>query len=157
MRNLLMLSTKKTFLLISLLFLSTMSYAVEVVECEDENGSRGFFKHCPPNMTIINKKSFNVSKKDKGIEQPTINVTHYYTPNCGACEQVKEFFMLRKIKIVEKNVNDNLELQAELSTLAKELRVPTVVIGEEVISGFNRKKMLEILDEAGWKESAEKK
>ncbi len=133
-----------------LLFLPLLCNAVDVVECKDEQGNRGFFKHCPPDMTMIEKKTFNVSKKEK--KQISLNAVHYYAPNCGACDQVRDFFKLRKINLVEKNVNDNVELQAELSALAGELRVPTVVIGEEVISGFNRKKMLEVLNKAGWRE-----
>jgi len=127
-----------------------VSAAIQVVECEDEQGIRSFQKNCPPGSTIVSKKKYQGN--NKSAEQPKLDITHYFTKDCGACDQVRDFFKLRKIEIVEKNVNDDIKLQGELSLLVGELRVPTVVIGDEVIQGFNRDKMLETLKKAGFKE-----
>ena len=146
-----MILIKKTSVFLTLLSFSVLANAVEVVECEDENGSRGFFKNCPPGSTLISKKSFK-TKRNEEEKNVNLSVTHYFTPNCGACEQVREFFQLRKIEIIEKNVNENIEIQGELTNLAGALRVTTVVIGEDIIQGFDRKGMLAILDKSGWKD-----
>ena len=136
----------KYFLITCLFFISMVANALQVHECENEEGNRGFYKYCPPGMILIGEKSFKEDKKAK------LDVTHYSSNNCDGCDLVRDFFKLRKIEILEKNVDDNVELQGELRLLAGELRVPTVVIGEEVIVGFNRNKLLEMLAKAGWKD-----
>jgi len=150
------MNSRKTqlFTFITLFFVSLMCNAVDVVECKDENGNRGFFKHCPPNMEMIDKKTFNVGSKEKIKEKKktAIKVTHYYAPNCGVCEQVRDFFKSRDINVNEKNVSENQEVQGELSALTGELRIPTIVIGDAVMTGYDRIKLLDTLEKAGWKE-----
>jgi len=51
--------------------------AIQVHECEDEEGHRGFYKHCPPGMTLVGETSFEGDKKDK------LKITHYSSNNSG--------------------------------------------------------------------------
>lgn len=129
-----------------LLAVSGLAHAVKIFECEDENGSRSFASHCPPGTTMVSEKKINLGTK---TEAPAVSATMYYIPNCDACEQVREFFQLRQITLAEKNVDNNVEMQNELAEKAGELKVPTVVINDTVISGYDRNKMISALEAAG--------
>ena len=133
-----------------MLVTSGLAYAVKIYECEDEAGNRSFVSSCPPGSTIVDEKKFNVAKEP---EVSPISATMYLVPGCGACDQVKEFFQLRKIALTEKNVENNVELQKELAGKAGELKVPTVVINDTVISGYDRTRMISALEAAGYKET----
>jgi glutaredoxin len=133
-----------------MLAFSGLVHAVKIYECEDEAGNRSFDSNCPPGSTIVGEKKFNLVKEP---EASPISATMYLVPNCGACDQVREFFMLRKIALTEKNVDNNVELQKELTEKAGELKVPTVVINDTVISGYDRVKMISTLEAAGYSDT----
>lgn len=128
-----------------------LSYAVSVYECEDEQGNRSFYDRCPPGTTAVNEKKFNVKPEKEAAE---ISATLYLVPKCEACDLVREFFQLRKIALVEKNVDNNIELQNELTEKAGELKVPTVVINDNVISGYDRSELINALKAAGYEDEA---
>lgn len=122
-----------------------------IVECEDETGHRSFRKSCPPGYKTINEKVYSTSSGiSKKRSSTNITATLYLIPGCELCDDVKEFLINRKIPITEKNVKDDIQLQEELKEKAGELRVPVVVIGEKVISGYQRNTMISALKEAGY-------
>ncbi len=153
-----------TILSLSILSLVCMqtSAAVKVVECEDEQGSRSFQSACPPGSILIDEKKIPtgdkppppLARESEADEagSANINATLYYIPECGPCDEVREFFQLRQISITEKNVNDNVEVQNELKELRGSLKVPATVIGEKVITGYNRSELIAALETAGYKE-----
>jgi len=143
-------------MLISTLFaLSTLNSfaAVKVVECEDEEGNRSFQKVCPPGATMIGEKKINTgTSADTTSKQTNIQAILYLIPDCEACDEIREFLGSRNIPIIEKNVNESIELQTELTDLTGELKVPVTVIGEEVLTGYSRSKFLSTLEAAGYKD-----
>ena len=127
--------------------------AVKVVECEDEQGDRSFQKVCPPGTTQVGEKKLKTSARANEENQNTdITATLYLIPDCEACDEIKEFLGARNISFTEKDVNEDIELQNELTNLTGSLKVPTTVIGDEVLTGYSRSKFLEALDAAGYKE-----
>lgn len=144
------------FILFSSFIISINSFAaVNVVECEDKSGNRTFQKVCPPESKQVSEKKLTTgasSKKQNGNTND-IQATLYIIPDCEACEEIKEFLGNRNISITEKNVNDNLELQKELTALTGSLKVPTTVIGEEILTGYSRSKFIKVLESAGYKDN----
>lgn len=127
--------------------------AVNIVECEDKQGNRSFQKVCPPESSQIGEKRLRtgVSTDKESTNVSSIRVILYTIPDCAACDEIKEFFATRNIPITEKSVNDNLELQKELTELTGGLKVPTTIIGDEVLTGYSRSKFLGILKAADYK------
>ncbi len=140
--------------ILTISFFSITSFAaVKVVECEDNSGNRSFQKVCPPgSKQVAEKKLVTGADSDKKSgNSNNINAVLYVIPDCEACDEIKEFLGARNIPITEKNVNENLELQKELTELTGSLKVPTTVIGDEVITGYSRSKFLSVLEAAGYK------
>ena len=134
------------------LSLVTMSVqAVTVMECEDDLGNRTFQDRCPPGTTPVNQKQYSVSTPDEG--DVSLAVTLYTVPECESCDQLREFLAIRKISITEKNVNDDITLQEELKEkTGGELHVPVLLLGEKVLTGYNRTELLQALADAGYSE-----
>jgi len=130
--------------------------AVKIVECEDELGNRSYQKSCPPGYTQLSEKKINTrNNSDNSKNQSTdIKATLYVIPDCEACDEIKEFLNNRKISFTEKNVNENIELQKELTDLTGSLKVPTTIIGDEILTGYSRSKFLNALKEMGYKEDS---
>ena len=123
-----------------------------VFECEDEQGNRSFQKVCPPGSVQVGEKKLTTgSNAESGkSNNADIQATLYLIPDCVACDEVKEFLGARDIPITEKNVNEDIALQNELTDLAGSLKVPTTVIGDEVLIGYSRTKFLKALEAAGY-------
>ncbi|GJM17708.1 MAG: hypothetical protein DHS20C13_30350 [Thermodesulfobacteriota bacterium] len=125
--------------------------AVNVVECEDETGNHSFQKVCPPgSMKIGEKKLKTGASAEKKSSNTNIQVTLYSIPDCEACDEIREFLGTRNISITEKNANEDIDIQKELTELTGSLKVPTTIIGEEVLTGYNRSKFLSVLEAAGY-------
>ncbi len=142
------------FFLLTLTFATTHTIAgVNIVECEDEQGNRSFQKTCPPGSTMVSEKRFNTgASTDTSTKQQSIRAIVYLVPDCDACDEAKEFLSGRNIQTTEKNVKDDLELQAELTELVGALKVPTTVIGDEVLTGYSRSSYIAALEAAGHSE-----
>lgn len=129
--------------------------AVKIVECEDEAGNRSYQKSCPPGFTQLSEKKIKTgNNNDKSKSSPSnISATLYVIPDCEACDEIKEFLTNRNISYIEKNVNEDIELQKELTDLTGSLKVPTTVVGDEVLTGYSRSKFMDLLKQAGYEES----
>ncbi len=145
--------SKKLYLIIGLFSISLTSLAgVDIVECKDSQGGRGFYKICPPGFEQINKKRVQTGASKTSSANQDISATLYRIPECDACDEVKEFLNARGISVTSKNVDKNVALQSELLEFSSELTVPVTIIGEEMISGYNRTKLLSVLKAAGYTE-----
>lgn len=124
--------------------------AVNIVECEDKKGERSFHKNCPPGMTEVGSKKLNIGGAggQKGDGLASLKVTLYAIPDCELCEEVREFLQAKDISFEEKNANENIEIQKELTDLAGALRVPTTIIDGEVVTGYKRSQMESIIEKA---------
>lgn len=148
------ISTRLCVLLACFSFCSYLFGAVTVVECEDEQGNRSFEKTCAPGSTQVGKKQFNTGavSSEKKLAM-NIQAKLYMIPDCESCDDVKEFLNARNIPITEIDVSDDIELQNELKNIAGALKVPTTLIGDEILTGYNRSSLLEALVAAGYEEN----
>ncbi|HKL43298.1 MAG TPA: glutaredoxin family protein [Clostridia bacterium] len=68
-----------------------------------------------------------------------------YTSNtCSYCHMVKEYLEEKGVEYVERNVSTDSEARKELIANGF-MGVPVVYIGDEVIQGFDKKKLDELL------------
>ncbi len=140
------------FFTLLLFSINTNLYAaVKIVECEDEQGNRSFQKTCPPGSTQLSEKKFKTSSSTTS-NKTDIQATLYLIPDCESCEEVIEFLNARNIAVTEKDVSEDIELQNELTEISGSLKVPTTLIGDEILTGYSRSSFLEALAAAGFKE-----
>ncbi len=143
-------------LLLTLTFTSLNAIAaVKIVECEDAEGNRSFQKACPPDSTQVGEKSLKTGPNStESSSNKDITATLYMVPDCEACDEIREFLGARKIPITEKDANESIEIQKELTELTGALKVPTTIIGEEVLTGYSRANFISALEAAGYKEDS---
>lgn len=72
-------------------------------------------------------------------------VTIYSTPTCHFCHLAKEFFDEHKIAYTDYNVLTDLEKRKEMMEKSGQMGVPVIVIGDEVMIGFDQSKISELL------------
>lgn len=129
--------------------------ATKIVECEDAQGHKAFYRTCPPGTTQVGQKRIATGTPDTGEAgdgSPSISATLYSVPECESCDGVREYLQDRNISITEKNVFDNIELQTEMKDLTGKESVPVTVIGETVLIGYNRTELKQALAAAGYEE-----
>ena len=73
------------------------------------------------------------------------DVTLYSTQTCPHCKTAKTFLKENHIRFVEKDVNKDAAAQKEM-TRRKISGVPTFIIGEDVVVGLDKAKILELVD-----------
>ena len=112
--------------------------AVKVVECEDEQGGKTFQKACPPGTTQVGSKKISTGSSGSDNDYSHIKATLYFIPNCDTCDEVREFLNANGVSFDEKNANETVEIQEELTKISGGLSIPTTVIGAEVIVGYIR-------------------
>ena len=132
--------------------------AVDIVICEDAEGNQTFQKACPPGTSLVGEKKISVGKNTPGpVDLSKLNVVLYTISDCDTCENVAIYLRSRDIPFTEIDVSTDPKKQQELTKLSGKLSVPVTVIGlnrkgtvlfdaEEVVSGYNREKIGNILD-----------
>ena len=134
------------FILIYILCQSSFS-AVDIVVCEDSEGNQSFQKTCPPGTNLVEKKKVSVGKDaSKEINLSKLNIILYTIPECTTCEEVIIYLKSRDVPYNEKDVSENIKLQKELTEITGKLTVPVTVIGEDIITGYDREKIGNVLD-----------
>ena len=73
------------------------------------------------------------------------NVTIYSTPTCHYCHMAKDFFVANGIVYTEYNVASDLEKRKEMMEKSGQMGVPVIVIGDELIVGFDQPKIAKLL------------
>ena len=135
--------------------LSTQALAVKILECVDEDGNSTYQDRCPPGTTQAGEKKFYTGKKEADANSPDVPITLYSVPTCDACDVVRNILEKYGASISEKNVETDVALQRELqekSGAAGTLSVPTVIVGEKVIGGYNKQDLVASLEDAGFKQ-----
>jgi len=69
----------------------------------------------------------------------TVNI--YSTPTCHFCQMAKDFLKERGIAYTEFNVARDLERRQEMIQKSGQMGVPVILVGEEMIVGFDREKL----------------
>lgn len=73
------------------------------------------------------------------------NVTIYSTPSCHFCHMAKEFFKEKNIAYIEHDVAGDPEKRKEMVEKSGQMGVPVIFIGSEMIIGFNKPKIAQLL------------
>lgn len=73
------------------------------------------------------------------------DVTILTTSTCGYCKMAKEFLIQNKIHFIEKDVNVDPLARREM-TSRNITGVPTFIIGNDVVVGFDKTRILELVD-----------
>lgn len=77
----------------------------------------------------------------------TPRVILFTQPDCPPCHIVKLFLTERGVTFEERDISRNPSAMRELTEKYKSHSTPTLVIGEEVMVGFNPERLDEILGE----------
>ena len=73
------------------------------------------------------------------------NVIIYTTPTCHFCHMAKDFFKEKNIAYIEHDVASNLEKRKEMMERSGQLGVPVIFVGDQMIIGFNKPKVVQAL------------
>jgi len=74
-----------------------------------------------------------------------MTVEVYSTPTCMYCNLLKDFLKENKVEFTEINVAEDEEKRNYVVEKSGQMGVPVTIIGDEVIVGFNKEKISEIL------------
>ncbi len=77
----------------------------------------------------------------------TRQIIVFTQPDSLACEAVKLFLRDRRAKYEERSIEDGEEVVRELKEKYKSRSTPTIVIGDEVVIGFDPDRIDEILEQ----------
>lgn len=73
-------------------------------------------------------------------------VTIYTTPTCHFCHMAKDFFDAHGVAYTEHDVLSDLEKRQEMIRRSGQMGVPVIVIGDELIVGFDQERIASLLD-----------
>ena len=72
-------------------------------------------------------------------------VTIYSTPVCHFCHMAKDFFTENNIAYTEYDVASDQAKRSEMVEMSGQMGVPVIVIGDDLIIGFDEAKVKELL------------
>jgi glutaredoxin 3 len=72
-------------------------------------------------------------------------VTIYSTPTCHFCHEAKDFFTANHVEFKDYNVATDLEKRKEMISKSGQMGVPVIYIGDELVVGFDKEKLSELL------------
>jgi len=72
-------------------------------------------------------------------------VTVYSTPTCHYCNLAKDYFKENGVQYDAFDVASNMEKRKEMMEKSGQLGVPVIVIDENVVVGFDKTKLAELL------------
>lgn len=72
-------------------------------------------------------------------------VTIYTTPTCVYCKMAKEFFRENNVQYEEKNVAEDAAARDLMVQKSGQLGVPVIDIGGEIVVGFDKPRLAELL------------
>ena len=76
-------------------------------------------------------------------EQPVIRV--FSTPSCPYCVNLKQYLTEKGFKYEDIDVAENKEAAQEMIDKSKQMGVPVTEIGNEIVIGFDERKVRELL------------
>lgn len=76
-------------------------------------------------------------------------ITIYSTPTCHFCGLAKDFFSENDLEYTDYNVAENLEKRQEMLERSKQMGVPVIFIGDEMVVGFDERRIRGLLSMNG--------
>ena len=133
--------------------------AVTVVQCRDQDGNVSFRDRCPPNIAktgerrVTNKPAHDgrPSATDLQKQNPIIL---YSASECDTCDLVRLRLQGKAVPFKEIDVSTDLARQKKLKQVSGALTVPTVMIGKNVLTGYNQLALDTGLEQAGYSSAA---
>ncbi len=77
---------------------------------------------------------------------PTPTVTIYSTPTCHFCHMAKEFFTEHNVTFVDHDVAEDAARRTEMREITGQMGVPVIIIGDDVVVGFDEPKLRSLLN-----------
>ncbi len=77
------------------------------------------------------------------------NVTIYSTPTCHFCQMTKDFLGEKGIAYTNYDVAHDLEKRQEMIQKSGQMGVPVIMVGDELIVGFDKERLQSALGIAG--------
>jgi glutaredoxin-like YruB-family protein len=84
------------------------------------------------------------STEKKEFRVRPAEVTIYTTPTCPWCHKAKAWFRDKKIRYREIDITSDRKGLEEMVKISGQTGVPVIVVGDEVIVGFNQNRLNEI-------------
>lgn len=87
------------------------------------------------------------TNSDDGVnvaDEPRVII--YSTPTCHYCNMTKEFLNKHGVSYIDYNVAEDPDKRAEMIEKSGQMGVPVIIIGDEMLIGFNEEKMKELLE-----------
>ena len=69
----------------------------------------------------------------------------YSTPTCPYCKRVKDYLTQKGVSFSDYNVAEDREKAKEMIEKSKQMGVPVIVVGDDVVVGFNQAKLDSLL------------
>lgn len=124
----------------------------------DSDGKVSYQDIPPPDGQKFEEKSFThqgadtqrnsvVSLDSAARENP---VTLYVINPCESCDLVRTILDMNQIPYAQIDIEADTDATKELVKIAGAARVPTLTVGDEVISGFNRNEIEDTLKQQGY-------
>lgn len=70
------------------------------------------------------------------------NITIYSTPTCHFCNMTKDFLKSKNISFTEYDVAHDLEKRQEMIQKSGQMGVPVIFVGDEMIIGFDKERLV---------------
>lgn len=75
-----------------------------------------------------------------------MDIKVYSTPSCVYCVKVKDYFKKHGVKFTDYDVSKNQKYAEEMVKKSGQMGVPVVLMGNQVIVGFDKAKIDRILN-----------
>jgi len=72
-------------------------------------------------------------------------VVVYSSPTCAPCKAAKEFLSSKGVPFREINVAEDVDARDELVRLTGQTAIPVILVGDEVVQGFNKPRLQSLL------------
>jgi len=73
------------------------------------------------------------------------SVTIYSTPTCHFCHAAKEFFKQNNVEFTDHNVAQDVEKRKEMLDKSRQMGVPVIFIGDDMVIGFDEGRIRSLL------------
>ena len=84
--------------------------------------------------------------EDTNINTEQKLVEIYSTPTCHFCHLAKDWFTEKGVKFVDYDVSIDTEKRKHIMEVTGQMGVPVIIIGDDIVIGFNQDKLSELLN-----------
>jgi len=74
-----------------------------------------------------------------------MDIKIYSTPTCPYCKLAKQYFSSKGLSYQDFDISENKEALSEMVKLSGQMGVPTIVINGQIIVGFDKARIEELL------------